>query len=131
MMPFSIRRRYNNLAIGDITIDAFSFEENQDTLYAAADQVYKILLQGVTMGKTNAALQLFSDDPSEKQGDLNKRGSGYGGNTGGAYIGTSGETGAQNTQNIPLWIDDTVGLRLETASAMLSSMCIVVYVRVQ
>ena len=119
------------VAVGEIVIDAFSYEENQDTVYGAADQVYKVLLQGVTMGKTNTALQLFADTPSEKQGDLNKRGSGYGGNVAGAYIGTSGQADAERTHNIPLWIDDTVGLRLETVSDMLSNMCILVYMRVQ
>ena len=117
--------------VSSIVVDAFSFEENQDTVYAAADQVYKILMQGVTMGKTNAALQLFSDDPTEKQGDLNKRSGSYGGNVAGALIGTSGQTDAERTHNIPLWIDDTVGLRLETAVAMGSDMCIVTYMRVE
>ena len=119
------------VAVGEIVIDAFSFEDNQDTVYAAADQVYKVLLQGVTMGKTNAALQLFADTPSEKQGDLNKRSGSYGGNVAGALIGTSGQTDAERTHNIPLWIDDTVALRLEAGSAMSSDMCILVYMRVQ
>jgi len=118
------------VAVGEIVIDAEGFEDNGDTLYAPADQVYKILLQGVTMGKTNAALQLFITSP-EKQGDLNKRGASYGGNVAGAYIGTSGQTGAESTHNIPLWIDDTVGLRLEAASSMSSDMCMVTYMRVQ
>ena len=119
------------MAIGDITIDAYSFESNQDTVYAASGQVYKVLLQGVTMAKTNAALQLFADTPSEKQGDLHKRSGSYGGSIAGALVGTSSYSGAEQTLNIPLWIDDTVGLRLETTSDMLSSMCILVYVRVQ
>ena len=117
--------------VGSIVIDAFSFEENQDTVYAAAGQVYKVLLQGVTMGATNAALQLFADTPSEKQGDLNKRSGSYGGNVAGALIGTSGQTDAERTHNIPLWIDDTVGLRLESGGALSSNMCILVYMRVQ
>ena len=113
-----------------IVVDPASLEDNQDTLYATADQVYKILMQGVTMGKTNAAIQLFVASP-EKQGDLNKRGSSYGGNVAGALIGTSGQTDAERTHNIPLWIDDTCGLRLETVSSMSSDMCIVTYMRVQ
>jgi hypothetical protein len=117
--------------VSSIVVDAFSFEDNQDTLYAPAGQVYKVLMQGVSLDKTNCALQLFSDDPSEKQGDLNKKGSSYSGNVSGALIGTAGYTNAEQTQNIPLWIDDTVGLRLETASSMSSSMCIVVYMRVE
>tara|TARA_R110000751_G_scaffold84204_1_gene168593 strand:+ start:166 stop:525 length:360 start_codon:yes stop_codon:yes gene_type:complete len=118
------------VAVGEIVVDAEGFEDNADTLYAAADQVYKILMQGVTMGKTNAALQLFVASP-EKQGDLNKRGAGYGGNVAGALIGTSGQTDAERTHNIPLWIDDTCGLRLEAAASMSSNMCIVTYMRVQ
>ena len=119
------------VAVGEIVVDAEGFEDNQDTVYAASGQVYKVLMQGVTMGKTNAALQLFADTPSEKQGDLNKRAGSYGGNVAGALIGTSGQTDAERTHNIPLWIDDTVGLRLETGSAMSSDMCILIYVRVQ
>ena len=87
-------------------------------------------MQGVTMGKTNAAIQLFVASP-EKQGDLNKKGSSYGGNVAGALIGTSGQTDAERTHNIPLWIDDTCGLRLEAGSSMGSDMCIVTYMRVQ
>jgi hypothetical protein len=118
------------VAVGEIVVDPASFEDNQDTLYAAADQVYKILMQGISLDKTNAALQLFVSSP-EKQGDLNKKGSSYGGNVAGALIGTSGYTDAEQTQNIPLWIDDTCGLRIEAGSSMGSSMCIVVYMRVQ
>ena len=116
--------------VGQIVVDSSSMEDNQDTLYAAADQVFKILMQGVTMGKTNAALQLFVASP-EKQGDLNKRSASYGGNVAGALIGTSGQTDAERTHNIPLWIDDTTGLRLEAGSSMGSDMCIVTYMRVQ
>jgi len=125
------RKVYKMVNVGEIVIDAYSFESNQDTVYGAADQVYKVLLQGVTMGATNAALQLFADTPSEKQGDLNKRSGSYGGNVAGALIGTSGQTDAERTHNIPLWIDDTVGLRLESGGDLSSDMCILVYMRVQ
>jgi hypothetical protein len=118
------------VSVGTIVIDISSMTDNQETLFAPADQVFKILMQGVTMGATDDAIQLFRTDP-ELQGDLNKRGAGYGGNVAGAYIGTSGETGAQNTQNIPLWIDDTCGLRLECSGAMGSNMVNVTYMRVQ
>ena len=37
--------------VGEIVVDPASLEDNQDTLYATADQVYKILMQGVTIGK--------------------------------------------------------------------------------
>jgi len=116
--------------VGTIVIDITSLTDNQDTLFAPADQVFKILLQSVAMDAANAAIQLFQTSP-ELQGDLNKRGAGYGGNVAGAYIGTSGETGAQNTQNIPLWIDETCGLRLESGGVMSSSMVNVTYMRVQ
>jgi len=116
--------------VGEIVIDVTSMTDNQETLFAPADQVFKILHQGVTMGSTNDAIQLFQTDP-ELQLDLNKRGTGYGGNVAGAYIGTSGQTSAESTHNIPLWIDDTVGLRLESSGAMSSAMVIAVYMRVQ
>ena len=124
------RKVYKMVNVGEIVIDADGFEDNGDTLYAAADQVYKILMQGVTMVKTNAALQLYIASP-EKQGDLNKRSASYGGNVAGALIGTSGQTDAERTHNIPLWIDDTCGLRLEAAASMSSDMCNVTYMRVQ
>jgi hypothetical protein len=116
--------------IGEIVIDIDSLVDNQDTLFAPADQIWKIMMQGVTLGKTNAAIQLFRTSV-ESQGDLNKRGSGYGGNVAGAYIGTSGQAAAEVTRNIPLWIDDTVGLRLETTVSMGGAMCNVTYMRVQ
>lgn len=53
--------------VGEIVVDPASLEDNQDTLYAAADQVYKILMQGVTMGKTNAAIQLFVASPEKQE----------------------------------------------------------------
>jgi len=86
--------------VGEIVIDVTSMTDNQETLFAPADQVFKILHQGVTMGSTNDAIQLFQTDP-ELQLDLNKRGTGYGGNVAGAYIGTSGQTSAESTHNIP------------------------------
>ena len=116
--------------VGEIVIDVTSMTDNQETLFAPADQLFKILHQGVNMGSTNDAIQLFQTDP-ELQLDINKRGTGYGGNVAGAYIGTSGETGAQNTQNIPLWIDENCGLRLESSGVMSSSMVNVTYMRVQ
>ena len=116
--------------VGTIVIDITSMTDNQETLFAPADQVFKVLHQGVAPDATNSSIQLFQTSP-ELQLDLNKRGTGYGGNTAGAYLGTSGETGAQQTQNIPVWIDDTCGLRLESGGAMGSSMVIAVYMRVQ
>ena len=116
--------------VGEITIDIDTLAENGDTFFAPADQIFKILMFMVNMTKTNTAIQLFRTTV-ESQGDLNKRGSGYGGNTAGALIGTSGQSDAERSHNIPLWIDDTVGLRLETASSMGGSMCNITYMRVQ
>ena len=80
------------------------------------------------MSETNVAIQLYS--ATDIGLDLNKKGTGYGGNVSGSYIGTSGETGAQVTRNIPLFIDDDVNLRVE-GSPGIYNMVLVVYMRVQ
>jgi hypothetical protein len=115
------------VAVGEIVIDITSCRSNGDILVAAADQVWKILFAGVDSEETDCSLQIYVVDEYMV---LNKKGSGYGGNITGSYIGTSGETGAQVTRNVPLWIDDTVGFRL-SGTAGTNNMVNVTYMRVQ
>jgi hypothetical protein len=116
------------VAVGEITVDITSCRAHGDILVAAADQVLKILFGGVSADQTNCALQMTEGETEYMT--LNKKGSGYSGNVSGSYIGTAGQTDAQVSRNIPLWIDDTVGFRLAgTPSA--GNMVNVTYMRVQ
>ena len=115
------------VAVGEIVVDITSCRSNGDILVAAADQVWKILFAGVDADQTNCSLQLYVVDEYMV---LNKKGSGYSGNVTGSYIGTAGETDAQVTRNVPLFIDDTVGFRL-SGTAGTNNMVNITYMRVQ
>ena len=103
------------VAVGEIVIDITSCRAHGDILVAASSQVLKILFAGVSADQTNSALQMTEGENEFMT--LNKKGSGYSGNVTGSYIGTAGQTDAQVTRNVPLWIDDTVGFRLAGAAS--------------
>jgi len=116
------------VSVGEIVIDIQSCRSHGDILVAAASQCYKILFAGVDAAQTNCALQMTEGETEFMT--LNKKGAGYSGSVSGSYIGTAGQTDAQVTRNIPLWIDDTVGFRLSgTPSA--GNMVNITYMRVQ
>jgi hypothetical protein len=116
------------VAVGEIVIDITSLRDHGDVLVAASSQVLKILFGGVDAAQTNSAIQMTEGE--NEYMTLNKKGSGYSGNVTGSYIGTAGQTDAQVTRNVPLWIDDTVGFRL-TGAAGSTNMVNVTYMRVQ
>ena len=97
-------------------------------MVAAADQVLKILFAGVDAAQTNCALQM--SEAENEYMTLNKKGSGYSGNVSGSYIGTAGQTDAQVSRNIPLWINSTVGFRLSGTPGS-TNMVNITYMRVQ
>jgi len=114
--------------LGEIVIDITSCRDHGDILTAPADQLFSIKFAGVSADQTNSALQITKGETEFMT--LNKKGSGYGGNVSGSYIGTSGQTSAEVTRNIPLFIDETVGFRL-AGSASSGKMVCIVYMRIQ
>jgi hypothetical protein len=114
--------------IGEIEIDITSCRDHGDILTAPADQIFAIKFSGVDAGQTNCALQMTEGETEFMT--LNKKGSGYSGNVSGSYIGTAGQTGAEVTRNIPLFINETVGFRLSGTAGSGNMVCIV-YMRIQ
>jgi len=116
------------VSVGEITIDITSCRAHGDILVAAADQVLKVLFAGVSADQTNCAIQMTEGETEFMT--LNKKGAGYSGSVSGSYIGTAGQTDAQVTRNIPLWINDTVGFRL-SGTPSVGNMVNITYMRYQ
>ncbi len=118
------------MAVGSITVDT-SLRAHGDSITMSSGQVAKLLFYGVTENSTNSVLTVIDDvvTPGAEL-VLATKGTGNNGSIG-ATLGSLAQSDTITSAMVPIYLDDSVSLRLNGALASTGDMCLVNYVRVE
>ena len=118
------------MAVGSITVDT-SLRAHGDSITMSSGQVGKLLFYGVTANSTNSVLTVVDNTvTSGAEIVLSIKGASDNGSIG-TTLGCTTSTDTVTSAMVPIYLDDSVSLRLNGALASTGDMCLVSYMRVE